>query len=366
MAKMSERRKEAGDQLLKRTQESYDTRESSGKVQTIFKPELNIPSWYSGEGEHLLDIIPYIATKNYPDPRVKAGDIVYHLVAFVHYEVGAGDLAVICPMRTYHNQRKCPICEKQKELRNQGLEWDHPDVKALEPKKRAIYNLVCYDTEKEEDKGVQVWDSAFWNFERHVVELAQKPRGGGFIAFSDPDAGKSVWFKRKGKKAKDTEYLGHKFEDRGYAIPDEILDSTFTLEDIIEVLDYDEIAELIKVKGEEAPTAGRQRGTRQQPSPEEAPPPEETAGRSRLRQRSKPPEEAQPQQEPDVPESVEGDITGKCPAKGGTFGEDFDKLDFCNKCPDWDNCSARAQQLEEAEKSQQSGTRTRQRLRPGR
>jgi hypothetical protein len=46
-----------------------------------------------------------------------------------------------------------------------------------------------------------------------------------------------------------------------------------------------------------------------------------------------------------------------CPVKTGTFGIDFDKLDGCNTCQIWDDCSAEAERQEQAEKEARAAGR---------
>lgn len=376
---LSQRRNEAQESLLKRTQENYDNRDSSGKFAGYLNPDIPIKAWNANENEHLIDVLPYITGDRNPNPRLRGGAIDYVLILFVHFGVGPADSAVVCPLRNY-NQR-CPLCEEQKMLKDQGYEWDSPEVKALEPKKRTMYNIICYDTPKDEEKGVMVWEVAFWNFERHIVELAQKPRGGGAIPFSDPNIGKSIKFKRTGKKATDTTYLGHAFVDREYEISNEDLDATLCLEDLVVLHDYDKIYEIWKGTappaeqpaarrerpvagsgggaGEERPTgeqrgAGPTTGRRERPAqaPAQAPAQEEQAGGRRRRFQE---ENAAPDKggTGDVPAGVEN----KCPAKGGVFGQDFDKLDKCNTCDLWDNCSVEAERLEQLEKEQRAAGR---------
>jgi len=53
------------------------------------------------------------------------------------------------------------------------------------------------------------------------------------IQFPDPDDGKRITFTRKGTGKANTQYLGHKLVDRDYKISDKLLNSTFTLDEII-------------------------------------------------------------------------------------------------------------------------------------
>jgi len=239
--KVSQLRSKMSDQLLERRKESFDTNEGGLKFGSIIKGE-GIQEWWCKEGEHLIDILPYIAGANNPEKKIKKGDVSDHATYYVHKNVGANDAMYVCPLTNFGNP--CPICEHSKQLREDGAEDDV--WKALKPKRMTVYNVIVYDDAKEENKGVQIWVVAHWNMERHLNILSQKPRGGGKVLFSHPDQGKSISFKRTGSGKDNTQYLGHNFQDREvdgvpYVIPDELLDSTYCLEEVVYVADYDEI-----------------------------------------------------------------------------------------------------------------------------
>ena len=238
-------RKKAREQLLKRTEESRERSESVRPSFSIFRPDLDIPLWKCGEGRHVIDIIPYPVGKNwklYPvnkgGQRLKEGDITYCLELYVHQRVGVDEISIICPRMTY--REPCPICE---DISRMG-ENEQDIVNALKPRRRVIYNIVCCDNEKEIEKGVQVWEVAHWNMERHFKDLVVSPRGGGIIVFSDPDVGKSITFVRRGSGPNNTQFVGHAFVDRDYVISDEILESVFILDEIVVIPTYDDIKEI--------------------------------------------------------------------------------------------------------------------------
>jgi len=351
MSKWSELRRRAGEELTRRTEESYEQRDSYGKGKTFFREDIEVPIWNAKEGDHCIDILPYITGENNPNSRVKPGSIGYVLPLFVHRNVGALDASYVCPARNFG--KPCPLCEEQKSLRDSGYEYDSPEVKKLEPQKVTLYNIVCYDNDKEEDKGVQVWPIAHWNMERHLSELAKAtPRGGGFIAFADPTRGKSIIFRREGKSKEGTRYVGHRFVDRDYEIADEILDSTFCLEELLYIPTYDEIAEAYYATAKpsqdaavEKPSATGDAGSR-------------VSRRQRMSSEVQNPAE---RAEEDVPASVERSVrrrnlpvaTPECPS-GGAFGVDTDKLEDCQDCPIWEECAAEKDSRQTLRKGQRA------------
>lgn len=305
-------RAKMSDQLLERRKESLDTNEGGLKFGSIIKEELGIKEWWAKEGTHTIDILPYVAGKGNPERKIKEGDISDHATFYVHKNVGANDAAVICPAANYN--KPCPICEYAKELREQGRD---DEAKALRSKRVTLYNIICYDDNKEEDKGVQIWPIAHWNMERHLNVIAQKPRSGGKVLFSHPDDGKSVVFERKGTTKDNTQYLGHRFEERDYVIPDELLDQTYCLEEIVNILTYDEISEVFfGNKGKKVSEAVE----------------EITEEKPRLRNRKPMAKAPEPEPEPE-PEDDDPDVP-EC------FGLETDKLDECSDCKFIDECTA--------------------------
>jgi hypothetical protein len=368
MASKIRSRKSLQQDLLKRSQESYDKKDDSGRYGTFFKAKSELGDkefWKCGEGEHQIDIIPWIAGSNYPSKSydIKEGDIAIVLDIWIHYNVGPNEDSVVCPARNYG--KPCPICEHINEIRKRDdLDEDEIKERTKEktPKRRSIYQIVCYDSNDEENKGVQIWDVAHFFMERHLTELSQKPKRGGFIAYADPDEGKQVYFKRKGQGQFNTEYMAHQFLDREYIIDDAILDSTISLDEAVVVLSYNELKR--KYWGsEDVPATGPTEEEEEQEQPKTTRParkppvtdedvkagavtgdpdiePEQQEAEQPRRRVRKP-----AQKEEDKKEDKQ-EQDNQCPA-GGVFGVDIDKpLPECDDCKVWDDCAREAERLE--------------------
>ena len=143
--KLSEMKSKMHEDLNKRIQESYDSRQSSGKFKGIFKEDLQVPSWKITASEHLIDILPYIVGEGNPNPKLKPGDIHYVLTLFVHNGVGVNENQYICLSRNY--SKPCPVCEYQNSLKQAGEDYD--SLKYLNPTRRSLYNIIVYDDQKE-------------------------------------------------------------------------------------------------------------------------------------------------------------------------------------------------------------------------
>jgi hypothetical protein len=232
-------------QMAKRTEESFGRKDSSGKYKNIFKEGTDVKLWKCTEDFHSLDIIPFLAGKNHP--QEKPGTATYLVDLWVHQRVGPNEDSYVCPARNY--SERCPICEYANTLRSQGASDE--EIRAISPKRRVVYNVVCYDTAKEEQKGVQIWEASHFLTEKNFLAISRSPRGGGFIPFADPDDGKTVSFTREGSGI-NTKYLGFQFSDRDYVISDETLDEARVLDDLIHVPSYEELKEVFFQGDEEA------------------------------------------------------------------------------------------------------------------
>lgn len=357
MSIWDEKRKQAAAKLAQRVQESADTKGFMGTYYGILIRELGIEEWFcKGEEAHIIDIIPYLTSKNHPDPAVKQDEWAYVLILGVHEGIGVGNQSFICPAVNF--RKKCPICEERRGLmENEKLEYDDPKVKALEAKRKTIYNIICYDNDKEQAKGVQIWTVAHWNFERHIIELSKAtPRGGGHVPFASPEKeGKSIAFRREGKGFQDTKYLGHRFVDRDYIIPDEILNSAKCLEDIICVPTYEELYEIFyakKTEEKQEPSKPAPVEEEKKKKEEEVPP---AVGRGNRLRRTAEDTKTEKKSTEDIPET----IIKKCPMPNGKFGSDLDNYDNCKSCPVWDDCLAEAERLDAERKSAREQARLR-------
>ena len=343
--KLSEMKDKMYEDLNKRIQESYDSRQSTGKFKGIFKEDLQIPIWKIKDGEHLIDILPYLVGEGNPNPRVKSGDIGHVLTLFVHNGIGVNENQYVCLSRNYN--KPCPVCEYQNSLKNAGEDPD--SLKYLNPTRRCVYNVLVYDDQKEEEKGVQIMMVAHYFMERTLSELAKAPRGGGWIYFPAPDKrGKSISFKREGTGARNTQYLAHKFVDRDYDIPNEVLDNTYCLEDIVNVPSYEEVYEALH--GKASQVAEKSNGTPLVAESHVAP----AAGIGRVRggkvstvdESSK--QDAKPAQTNDP----------ACPDDQGQIGTSIDKLRTCQTCVVYEQCFALNEEIEKLEREKRRASIT--------
>lgn len=241
MAKKKSRfRDMAGENDLQdRTEQSYNTREASGKYNDYFTDDMPLTKWMCTEAGHILDIIPFIAGKNHPN--VAPGKATHNVDVFVHFGIGVTESAYLCPARM--GKGKCPICEYQAELKKQK-NYDEEYVKSFNAKRRVVYNVCVYDTHKDEEAGVMLWEASHHLSEKNIMAIARNNRTGAFVKWADPDEGKTIEFVREGK-GKNTNYVGFKFTDREEPISDEILDKAIAIDDYLKYLSYEELADVL-------------------------------------------------------------------------------------------------------------------------
>ena len=318
------------EDLLKRTQESYDTRNDRGTFGSYFKEGAEFPRWTEKAGEHLFDTVPYLIGENHPlvrQGKAKAGQWGYVLIVFIHKGVGVNSDSYLCNAKTYGT--RCPVCEYQKYLRDNGDRKGRDEktyftevLKPLNPSRRSLYNVIVQDTEKESAEGVKVYEVAHWFMESKLVELAKGVRGTGAVAFSHPKTGKTVWFNKVDQGNSNWAYEGHKFIERTYEdgstyeITRQQMEQAYCLEDLIYEPTYDEVYNAFWA-GQQVPSNMGGPLTSEAVGAE-------TSGRLRSGGESQ-----------SVP-PPSGDLV--CPINSGTFGVDIDKLDGCQTCNVYKEC----------------------------
>lgn len=318
---LAQRRKEYSEALKKRTQESYDTRDDSGRFKSIFEANKmqGILKWKPSEDDHSINIIPYIAGEN--NPKFKKGTVAYYLDVWIHRAIGVNEDSFICMNRTYG--KRCPICDYIAEMKK-SEDYDEEYLKSLNPTRRAIYNIQVLDNTKEREKGVQIWDVSHFLFEKEIAELAKKKQGGGFVYFSDPDNGKIVSFRKKGER-QNTKYTAFTFEDRNEIISDELLGKAVCLEELLHIPSEDEISDAFFGKENSAPEGG-------------------DGGD----------DDGVTVNDQSQADDVNSYAEDECPC-GQTFGVDFNQFENCDECINKTFCEEKKNELdEEARKAKET------------
>lgn len=350
-------RRSSKEALMKRLEGDYNRKKGGG---SLFRTDVKgVTFWQCKEGDHIIDVIPYTAGENDP---IEPGSESYVLEFFVHSNVGQQEGGmIICLAETF--KKPCPICEERRRLIKIGS--DEQRIKELTPSRypRSIYNIVCYDSREEEEKGVQVWHTSNYLLQQYLLALAKKPTRSGqksvdpFIAFMDVEEGKSIAFKREGKK-ESTKYIGIRFEDRNYTIPDDIAGAANVLDELISWPTYEEAYQEFwgSAPNEAGALAALPATTRVRKYDEaqvkekekEDPPVRSSRNEEPVKKEEESTRSSRRQQKPEEVDSSAGK-SNKCPA-GKNFGIDIDELKECEKCTVWKDCAKEADAIEKAKK----------------
>lgn len=334
-------REEMRRQLKERQKAGNERKSGSGFKSFLMIPE-DVSIFKPDVGDHEIDILPYVAGKY--DPLVDEGSYTHCLDILVHMAVGSANDQFICPDQ-YGN--KCPICEKRNKLYAVGEE---ERANQLWPSRRTVYNILCYDNKKEEEKGVQVYPVSYFYLEKEIQKLAAKSKRKNDksidpnILIADPKDGRTVSFTvdkktiNINKKAiKVPDYSSYELQKRDYEIDESDLESCFCLDDFLYLgqakqdsgeIDWKEFYKEIKESfddAEEDDEQDKKSKKRKKKSRDEEEPEDEDEG-----------EEDSDDEEDDDDE--EGQIDrDSCP---GEFGVDTGDYDECEDCIDFIKCAA--------------------------
>jgi len=340
------------EDMESQVQHTYDHRGETGKFGNIYNTD--VESWRVKEGDHEFCIIPYsiaensvFRTKNpdlnpaFSDEKIEAGKAWPHkLSVLIHYGVGVNKDAALC-LRTL--REACPICEERDRLIKEDEERYKEEIQDLGPAKRAVYNVVVFDNEKEMQKGIQVYEAPHSSIEDVLSEIWVNKRTGDKRYFTLPEEGWNVAFEKRGKglgtEYRQVQILERRKEDEFTDKElDELYDVAHNLEEIIEIKSHAELKEMAfgsaaasKEEKEDRSSRGDRSKTEEEPT---------NGGRFRSRREEK------------VEEKVDESGSGnpKC------FGIKNNLLDECEDCPGdlWKSCAKEVEKAKEANKSEKT------------
>lgn len=211
---------------------------------SMFKPKKS--------GTHTLDIIPFVTTENrdrfIEKMRFSRKQGVYfpHRIYRCHYGVGVNNDAVACSAMNFG--KPCPICQQAAIYREKADAESEQKAKDLFPKERSLF--LVYDRD-ETDKGVQLWEVAWYNFGRHIsdyIDGAPKSEQASLRVYYHPTNGFTIRINCKetpaGKGKPYTDFLVHSMAPRTSPVPEELLDHGYDLDAMIQELSYDRLKAL--------------------------------------------------------------------------------------------------------------------------
>jgi len=275
-----------------------------GSFPSIFRKDRPFQEWYcksEDSKKHKIDILDYdVGERN--THGLPAGEPDYWGDYWCHKDVGAKKVRVVCMQRTFGEP--CAICEDRKALADK-VGYEDARVKTMKAIRYTVYNVIVYDTPEDERKGVQIWIVPYKFFQQFLIDML--PEGGGVASFAG-EFGKRIEFYKRGKT--EVSFSGHNLVERPRPIPEELLQKSYCLEDLVHIPTYEEVRDLHYNKVVADPGDN---DDEREPEPERRPEPER-------------------QPEPELVQEWKGSGgEPKCPF-GGTLGVDMDKFD-CSNCP---------------------------------
>lgn len=273
----------------------------------FYKPE---------EGTNKIDIIPYIIkTDNHPqreEAGMEKGYEDYLLDIWVHSFVGPMEESFLCLKKTFG--KPCPICEEAALMRKNGEDED--EVKALKPSRRVFYNVIDVD---DRDKGIQIFESSHYLFEKELLEEAESNGDGEIITFADIEEGSTIAFRaaeETGGKYKYLKFKSFKFKERKENYEEDILEESYSLDELMVIPVYEDVHNAFHgIADDESENSSDEPDDESddEPDDKDEDPPKRKRGNKKEGKKN------------------------KCP-EGYKFGEDVDDYKECKKCELWDEC----------------------------
>ena len=241
-----ERAKQTAYDAQKEYEESYKSKDDRGTmIGSVFKKdilqEMGVEIWRPDVGEHVVDVIPFLAGNQHP--AIAPGQRTYKVDFWAHQRIGSMNEFFVCNAKVW--KKPDPICTF---LDSQGYIEDKKEyqaIKVIKPSRRCAYLVWVHDNEEQEAKGIQIFEVAHFFFEKKVTEISRLPRGGGYVDWTCYDTGRHVYWTigvtgtyetPDGRKGDSIEYTAFQLIPRDNpAIPDHILAQSFALDEVIKM-----------------------------------------------------------------------------------------------------------------------------------
>lgn len=211
-----------------------------------FKPE---------KGKNEIIIVPFVITQANLE-GIKPGNEYFRLQVLMHFRIGVDEKAVICP-RTIG--KKCPICEYHKREIDKGADKKSKEMKAIEAKKRDLYNIIDL---ADDENTVKVWEVSHFNFgELLLEELRECEDDSPVLDFADKEVGSLLTVRMveesMGKGSKP--FLRAKridFDERDGPLSKDILEQAVPFDQNLVILTYEQLNALFYDLEDDNPVEG--------------------------------------------------------------------------------------------------------------
>lgn len=219
-----------------------------GKSGGIGYLNTNLKRYALHEKKNRLSIIPFEVTQANNYDQIEVGELWYKASVLVHPQVGVNKQMILCPKMF---NKRCPLCEAEAALREEGAEWNDPSCQALRAKKREVYNVI--DEDKPEE-GIQILEVSYNIFGKKLDAEIDDDEANGI--FPDPDEGLIVVARGVTETFANRNYINIDkitFEERD-PLDNAVLEDAVDLHKALKLLSYDEIVNLMNGDDSETPT----------------------------------------------------------------------------------------------------------------
>jgi hypothetical protein len=199
--------------------------QDSGAFDSIFKS--GIDTWRAKVGDNLIRFVP----PTWEDPEHYGYDV------WVHSYVGADNGSYLCPKKMLN--KRCPICEAQKEAADAG---ETEEAKAL----KATKKVAAWIIDRDDDNPTPQIYLMSWTMDRDISALCHNKRSGKVLMIDHPESGYDLTLKRAGAGLK-TRYFGQSI-DRD---PSPMMDSQKETNKIMEYVTDNPIPDVLAYKDTE-------------------------------------------------------------------------------------------------------------------
>jgi hypothetical protein len=192
------------------------------------------------DGVNHLDILPYLIKTDKHPQKMHKGDEDYVLDLWVHRFVGASKSTFICLQAMYG--KNCPICEAR-EAKMKDPKATKEEINFLRPKRRCWYNVVNVGL-PESQQEVQIFEESHFLFEEKLLtRIKVSNKGDGVTIPHLLDDGRTIVFNADEKKTPQGKHFDYTIIDleKRTPYPEKILDSTYSLDDMLVIPTYEEM-----------------------------------------------------------------------------------------------------------------------------
>ena len=233
MVRKKTKRKSMRDNVRKQAKE--DALKRSGFNYFIAPDGVELKFLDVKSGPMSIDILPYEVTSK-RNKEVEPGDLWYERTYLLHRGLGTDNKSYVCPKTI---NKPCPICEERARLMK-SEDGDEEEIARLKPQERQVFNVINRSKKASDD--ILLFDYSMFSFGAVLLEEIRQ-QDEEYAAFADLVDGFTINARFSDTKGKGFSYLKCTridFKNRK-DLDEEILDEVFDLDEILQILSYEDL-----------------------------------------------------------------------------------------------------------------------------